>query len=136
MNAVWTFGCCIPAAPPSAIPGPELGVFPIGVSIGPESVIPSISGLLVFSFFESAVFNSGICCPASPEKGVLGFGSLGSCCSIRSESEKLDPGLWVLLGDRISSTVCNPGRAIVDRPDLVMEGLDSAVAVDRMTGMA
>lgn len=42
----------------------------------------------------------------------------------------------MLLGDRISSTVCNPGRAIVDRPDLVMEGLDSAVAVDRMTGMA
>lgn len=93
--------------------------------------MPSISGLLVLSVFGSVVFSGGICWPASPEKGVLGFGSLGSC-SIRSEPEKLVPGLWVLLGDRISSTVCNPGRAIVDRPDLIIEGLDNA-AVDRMT---
>lgn len=134
MNAVCTFGCWTPPAPPSPNPDPEFGVFPIGVSIEFESDMPSISGLLVLSAFDSEVLSGGICWPASPEKGVLEFSSFGSCCSIRSESVKLVPVLRLLLGDRISSTVCNPGRAMVDRPFLMTEGLNNVVvAVDRMT---
>lgn len=96
--------------------------------------MPSISGLLVFPVFDSEVLSGGICWPASPEKGVLGFGSFGSCCSIRSESVKLVPDLRLPLGDRISSTVCSPGRAMVDRPFPITTGLKNNVfADDRMT---